>query len=137
MNARGLKLLQFFKDGGNIICSVRQEDTILNSVRGICCQNFENYTKFWVRQSSYWISPYAKISKDLINAHFPNFCTKTGERQALKVTSGTFFSDTINAKNIIKQDRLVLAFDPQDNEKGATEGYLPIFRHVAMSSLPG
>ena len=52
----GSKLLLYFKNGGNVLCPVKNSSNF-SAVRGICCQKFPDYQKFWIKQSSQWISP--------------------------------------------------------------------------------
>jgi len=72
----GSKLLQYFKNGGNILCPVANSSKF-SSVRGICCQKFTDYQKFWIKQSAQWISPQngTKINKEFLQSHFSTFCT--------------------------------------------------------------
>merc|ERR1711997_148165 len=54
--SNGAKLLCYFKNGGNVLCPVMNTSKF-SSVRGICCQKFPDYQRFWIKQSSQWISP--------------------------------------------------------------------------------
>jgi len=129
----GLKILQYFKNGGNILCPV-SNTSIFSSVRGICCQKLSDYQKFWIKQSSQWISPQneTKIDKEFLKSHFSLFCTnKSEENHATKLTKAHIFTCKDNQKvfsdvNSVQQTRLLLDFKPPSESEEATEKYLPI-----------
>ena len=132
----GSKLLQYFKNGGNILCPVANSSKF-SSVRGICCQKFTDYQKFWIKQSAQWISPQngTKINKEFLQSHFSTFCTnRSDENQVAKLTPGYIFKSSDHQKtfcdvNSIQQTRLLLDFKPPSDSEEATEKYLPIFSH--------
>ena len=62
------KLLNYFRNGGNVLCHVK-DDSMFSSIRGICSRKFQDYQKFWIKQSSQWISPNSEteIAKEFLN----------------------------------------------------------------------
>ena len=120
---QAVKILNFFKKGGNIFCPVTQNN--LSSVRGICCQSFSDHTKFWLKQSSIWISPKSS-NLDVFKSTFPQFCTESNQKNPTKLTHAVLYGNKISDENCVQQSRLKLDFNPNSND--ASEDYLPIFK---------
>merc|ERR1719400_152009 len=89
------KLLNYFRNGGNVLCHVK-DDSIFSSIRGICSRKFQDYQKFWIKQSSQWISPndVKKIDKRFIQSHFSTFCTNNFYySQETELTAGYIYTN--------------------------------------------
>ena len=134
--AMSSRLLHYFKNGGNVLCHVK-DDSIFRSVRGICCQKFQDYQKFWIKQSSQWISPndVGKINTGFLQSHFSTFCTNNiGQSQETELTAGCLYTNKNINKiidvNSIQQSKLLLNFNPSSEKEVATDEYLPIYLNL-------
>ena len=126
------KILNFFKNGGNVLCPV-ENIGIFNGIRGICHQKLPkgNQDKFWIKQSAHWISfdPKDVNVKDCLKIHFSTFCKQTasiGIDDSTHLTQATLYSK-VEFLNSIQQTKILLDFDPKTPEQEATETYLPIY----------
>ena len=132
------KLLNYFRNGGNVLCHVK-DDSIFSSIRGICSRKFQDYQKFWIKQSSQWISPndVKKIDKRFIQSHFSTFCTNNFDHsQETKLTAGYIYTNEKINKVLdvnIQQSKLLLNFNPSSEKEVATDEYLPIYHNAGST----
>ena len=136
---QGQKMLHFFKQGGNVLCPVK-DYLCLKSVRGICCHKSDDHSRFWVKQSAKWISfnHTSSLTKKAFKIHFGDFCTNntddkkdhTGE--TIVLTHGILFSnqsvDFISDKTV-QQTNLLLEFYSDDQSIESKNNHLPIRVH--------
>ena len=125
MSSKSSKLLSYFKTGGNVICSIK-DPTLMKAVRGICFHSEEKFDKFWIKQSSSWISPKAGLTKDLLKSQFSQFCHVNEE--VPKLTHGVIWGQKLTEPTI-QQSRLLLDF--QESTKEPSDTYLPIHFNTA------
>jgi len=128
----GSKLLLYFKNGGNVLCPVKNSSNF-SAVRGICCQKFPDYQKFWIKQSSQWISPNVgtEITKEFIKSHFSTFCHDNPDETQVTVTCGYLYTGDnfkkFGNEKSIQQSKILLDFNPPSENEVVTEKYLPIY----------
>jgi biotin-[acetyl-CoA-carboxylase] ligase BirA-like protein len=151
MTPNAAKIVNYFKQGGNVICPVSGEGlNCLNAVRGICCQSQNDHQRFWIRQTSSWISNNPScasfLSPDQLKTSFPNLqfssttCDNNSQQQqqqqlseATLLVSGFKNEAFFKALDKVKQTKILLDFKPVQEAK-ATESYLPIFSSSTHSS---